>query len=160
MGEWPEPAIAIELKMIMSSITGVSNVSPKANPYFNGLPPAIQASFGQTIQDFQAIGVSLQSGNLASAQTALAAIQKDFQTGLSSNASQPFGTNTQANTDFQTLTTSLKSGDMTGAQKAFASLQTDLKASLAGGLTTTGTSSSSFSNTLNNVLSGFGITLN
>jgi hypothetical protein len=156
--DWPEPAIAIELEIIMSNIFGVSSVSSAANPYLTGLPTAIQANFGQTIQDFQAIGVALQSGNLTSAQTALAAIQKDFQTGTQSASITPFGTNTQANTDFQTLATSLKAGNLTGAQTAFASLQTDLQASLAGGLTSTGTSGSSFSNTLKSVLSSFGIT--
>ena len=144
----------------MTNISSISGVSSAANPYLNGLSTAMQASFGQTIKDFQSIGAALQSGSLTTAQTALAALQKDFLTGMQSASTQPFGTNTQANTDFQTLTTSLKAGDLTGAQKAFASLQTDLKASLAGGLTTTGTSGSSFSNTLNSVLSGFGITLN
>ena len=151
----------------MSSIFGVSSVSSAANPYLTGLSTALQAGIGQSIKDFQSIGAALQSGNLTSAQTALAAIQKDFQAVTQSAATtssgtaaatQPFGTNTQANTDFQTLTNSLKSGDLTGAQKAFASLQTDLKAGLTGGSAATGTSSSTFSNTLTSVLSGFGIT--
>jgi len=48
----------------------------------------------------------------------------------------------------------------TGAEwpKAFASLQTDLKAGLTGGSAATGTSGSTFSNTLTSVLSGLGIT--
>jgi hypothetical protein len=110
----------------MSSISGISSVASAANPYRTN---AIQNSQRQrqTVTDFQAIGNAIQSGNVTTAQTALAAFQHDLPAAAQSPAIQPFGKNVQANADFQTLTGALKTGDMTGAQKAFTALQTDLK---------------------------------
>jgi outer membrane protein assembly factor BamD (BamD/ComL family) len=139
----------------MSSISSISGVASAANPYLAQLTSALQGNnFGQTIKDFQAIGTALQAGNLSSAKTALAALQKDFPAGLQSGASQLFGKNSQANTDFQKLTSTLQSGDMTGAQKAFASLEADLQASS----TSAGSTGSTFSNTLNSVLGNLNAT--
>jgi len=140
----------------MSSISSIASVSSAAKPYLTDLASAIHTNFGQTIKDFQALSAALQSGNLTNAQTALAALQKDFPASLQSAASQPFGNNSQANTDFQNLTSALKSGDLTGAQKAFASLETHLKAAVAS--TATATASPGSGSTFNNILSSFGIT--
>ena len=104
----------------MSSISSVSSVT---NPYV----PASQNGFGQTVQDFNAIGTALQSGDLSTAQTALTTFQQALQVSTSASTSQPFGKNSQANTDYQNLASSLQSGNLAGAQKAFTSLKTDLQ---------------------------------
>jgi DNA-binding FadR family transcriptional regulator len=107
-------------------MSSVASVSSSTNPYQTS-----QSNFAQFMQDFKAIGSALQSGNLSSAQSALAAFQKDLQgnsqSSTSSTTNQPFGKNSQANTDYQSLVTALQSGDTAGAQKAFTSLQSDLK---------------------------------
>jgi hypothetical protein len=106
-------------------MSAVSSVSPPSNPY----QTQYQKGFAQTIQDFNSIGSALQSGNLSSAQSALAAFQKDLQGNSQTTSNQPFGQNTKANTDYQSLTNSLQSGDLSGAQAAFLNLQKDLQGS-------------------------------
>ena len=105
----------------MSSISSVSSATTPYNQTTN------QGGFGQLVQNFNAIGSALQSGDLSTAQSALTTFQQSLQGGSQTTASQPFGKNSQANTDYQSLTSSLQSGDLAGAQKAFASLQNDLK---------------------------------
>jgi hypothetical protein len=114
-------------------MSNVSSVSSIANPY----QTTNQNGFGQFLQDFKALGGALQSGNLSTAQSALATFQQDLQSNApaassQTSANQPFGKNTQANTDFQNLASALQSGDLSSAQKAFASLQTDLQATQKG----------------------------
>jgi len=104
----------------MNSISSVSSVT---NPHLS----ANQSSFGETVQDFNAIGTALQSGDLATAQTALTTFQQALQASLAATTSQPFGKNSQANSDYQSLTSSLQSGNLASAQKAFTSLKTDLQ---------------------------------
>jgi len=108
-------------------MSSISSVNSTANP----TPPANQANFAQVVKNFQAIGSALQSGNLSSAQSALAAFQKALPANSQANAQtatdQPFGKNTQANTAYQNLTSALQSGNLSTAQQAFASLQNDLK---------------------------------
>jgi hypothetical protein len=102
----------------------VSNVSSTTSPYYQTIDPS---GFQQRRQDFNSLASALQSGDLSSAQSALAAFQKDLPSTSQANASQPFGQNSQANTDFQRLQSALQSGDLSGAQKAFASLKTDFQ---------------------------------
>lgn len=109
-------------------MSSISSVSSTTNPY----QPTAQNSMSQVLQDFNAVGSALQSGNVSTAQSALAAFQQDLQSNSQTSANQPFGKNTQANTNYQSLTTALQSGDLSAAQKAFASIQTDLKASHKG----------------------------
>jgi DNA-binding FadR family transcriptional regulator len=109
-------------------MSSISSVSSTTNPY----PSASQSGFGQLVQDFKSLGSALQSGDLSTAQSALAAVQQALQGNSQASSSQPFGKNSQANTDYQTLASALQSGDLAGAQKAFASLQTDLKAAHKG----------------------------
>jgi hypothetical protein len=101
----------------MSSISGVSSAT---NPYQTGV--------NQFVQDFQAIGSALQSGSLASAQSAVTTFQQYLQSSSSqSSSTQPFGKNSKANSDYQSLVGALQSGNLTSAQQAYSSLQTDLK---------------------------------
>jgi hypothetical protein len=104
-------------------MSSISSVSPVTNPYQTNY----QAGYGQMVQNFDAVGSALQSGDLATAQSALTTFQQALPGSSSTSASQPFGKNSQANTDYQSLTSSLQSGNLAGAQKAFTSLQKDLK---------------------------------
>ncbi len=104
----------------MSSIASVPSTT---NPF----QMVNQNSVNQFITDFNAIGSALQSGDISSAQGALATFQQDLPANSSTSTNQPFGSNTKANTDYQSLVSALKNGDVTGAQKAFTNLQTDLK---------------------------------
>ncbi|HSY18918.1 MAG TPA: hypothetical protein VK815_11310 [Candidatus Acidoferrales bacterium] len=108
-------------------MSSISSVTPATNPY----QITTQNTFAQSVNDFKAIGSALQSGDLSSAQSALAAFQQNQPAAAQSANSQPFGKNNQANTDYQTLTTALQSGDLAGAQKAFSSIQSDLKSAQA-----------------------------
>jgi hypothetical protein len=105
-------------------MNSISAISSATNPY----ETTNQNGFGQTLQDFKAIGSALQSGDVTTAQNALTTFQQDLQGNSQTSSSQPFGKNSQANTDYQNLTSALQSGDLSGAQKAFTSLQSDLKA--------------------------------
>lgn len=108
----------------------VSPISPSsanpANPYQAQLADA----FKQRGQDFKALGNALQSGDLAGAQQAFAALQTDTQTIQSTQQpqSQLSGQNSPVSQDFKTLESALNSGDLSGAQKAFATVQQDVQA--------------------------------
>jgi len=106
----------------MSSISSVSSSNPAYQNYN-------ASNVKQTIQDFQAIGNALQSGDVSTAQSALTTFQQALSNSSNSQSStsQPFGKNSQANTDYQSLVSSLQSGNLTTAQQAFTSLQKDLK---------------------------------
>ncbi len=108
----------------------MSNISSVSNP--NPMYPASQNSMGQSFTDFKAIGTALQSGDLTSAQSALATFQQSLPGGAQGSSTSPFGQNSQANKDYQALSTALQSGDAAGANKAYASLQSDLKAAHKG----------------------------
>jgi outer membrane protein assembly factor BamD (BamD/ComL family) len=109
-------------------MSSISSVNSTTNP---NQTTNQQSGYTQIAQNFQAIGSSLQSGDLSSAQSALAALQQALQGNSQSNSqtssSQPFGKNSQANKDYQNLTSALQSGNLSTAQKAYASLQNDLK---------------------------------
>jgi hypothetical protein len=108
----------------MSSIAAISGISNAINPY---LMNSTQPAPNQTLQDFQAIGNALLSGNLASAQTALSTFQQHFAAAGAQAPVLPFGNNDVANGHYQNLITALRSANLTGAQTAFAALQTDMK---------------------------------
>ena len=84
----------------------------------------------QIQQDFKQLAGSLQSGDLAGAQKAYAALQKllpsQSQNSTSSSQSSSSSTNPIVN-DFNALGKALQSGDLTAAQSAFSTLQSDLK---------------------------------
>jgi hypothetical protein len=108
-------------------MSSISSVDSTPNPP----QTANQSGFAQIAKSFQAIGSALQSGDVSSAQSALAAFQQALQGNSQSNpqtaTNQPFGKNSQANTDYQNLTSALQSGNLANAQKAYASLQNDLQ---------------------------------
>jgi hypothetical protein len=101
-------------------MSNISSVTGTNTPY--------QTTNSNTLllQAFQPVGSALQSGDLSSAQSALATVQQDLQTNSSSPVQPPFGRNSLANSAYQTLAGALQSGNLAAAQKAFVSLQTAL----------------------------------
>jgi hypothetical protein len=104
-------------------MSAIASVPLMASPY----PAATPSGSGQIGRDFHAVGKALQSGDVASAQKALATFQQNAQNNLQTPASQPFGNNSQANTDYQNLVGALQTGNLSSAQKAFERLETDLQ---------------------------------
>lgn len=100
-------------------MSSISSASAGTNPYL----ATNQNAFVQFVNDFNAIGNALQSGDVSAAQSALATFQKNLPGG----SQQPFGSNSAANTDFNNLSSALQSGNLSGAKQAFANLQTDLE---------------------------------
>jgi len=92
------------------------------NPYST----AQVSQFKKTRKDFQGLGEALASGDVSSAQSALAVFLKDVQSS-SSSSNGPFAANSQASKDYQTLQSAIQSGDMQGAQSAYSSLMQDLQ---------------------------------
>jgi hypothetical protein len=109
-------------------MSSISSASSTTNPYQSTNLNA----FIQFVNDFNAIGSALQSGNLSDAQSALATFQQDLPGNSQTSTHQPFGNNTQANTDYQSLVSALESGNLSDAQKAYASLENDLQGTEAG----------------------------
>ena len=79
---------------------------------------AAHAAFKQMRTDFKALSVAMKNNDLAGAQKAYAAIQKE-------QSNMPNKDNNPLSTDFSNLGSALSSGDMASAQKAFATLQQD-----------------------------------
>jgi len=81
-------------------------------------------SLRQRFQDFKALGTAIESGDLTSAQTALAAVQKDIQNDprIAKSAKSD-----QITKDLAALGDAIKSGDTTATKQAFATLTQDLK---------------------------------
>lgn len=104
-------------------MSAISRVSSTPNPY----QTTNQNGFAQFIQDFNAVGSALQSGDVSGAQSALATFSQDLPANSTTSSTHPFGKNSQADTDYQNLTTALQSGNLSAAQQAFASLQKDLQ---------------------------------
>jgi len=87
-------------------------------------------AFRQREQDFTRLGHALQSGDLAGAQQAFAALKKDTQTIQHAQQlrSLPSGQNARGSRNFKEIESALNSGDLSGAQKAFAIVQQDIQA--------------------------------
>jgi hypothetical protein len=91
----------------------------------------VQNSWNQPVQDYTALQNALQAGDLAGAQAAFSALQKDLQTpSQTTQGTGAAGQNAgmiQGGKDPEALANALNSGDLSGAQQAFASLQQDLQ---------------------------------
>jgi hypothetical protein len=101
----------------------ISSTFSSTNPY----QATNLNAFTQFVNDFNAIGSALQSGNLPDAQSALAAFQLDLPAQSSASNIQPFGNNSPANADYQKLAAALNSGNLADARQAYAGLQNDLQ---------------------------------
>jgi len=100
----------------------VSNVSAGVGSYSS----AVQSPWKQRAQDFRALASALQSGDLATAQQAFAALQKDTPA-AATGATSGTGTTNPITQDFQALQTALQGNDVSAAQKAFTTLRQDLR---------------------------------
>lgn len=117
----------------MSSISSIATGSISTQP----------ASSNGFKQSLNALQSALQSGNVSGAQTALAALLKNFpQLSISSTTSttSPSSTDSTGSTssttstnavqnDLQSIQSALQSGNVSAAQTSFTQLQTDLKSS-------------------------------
>lgn len=107
--------------MTLTSLSSTPAAYPESQP----------SEFKQRMQDFKALKTALQSGDLAAAQKAFAAVQQDVKPSTPpAGSTTPAGTApaNQWSTDFQAIGSALQSGDITGAQKAFATLRQDMQA--------------------------------
>lgn len=87
----------------------------------NSLPPGVQSFLQQRDADLKQLGTALQSGDLAGAQQAYAAIQALSQNNASANGNS-FKVS-QRQQDFNAIGQALAAGDLGGAQQAFADLK-------------------------------------
>ena len=106
----------------MSSISGISS---GVNPYQSGS----SSPFATLRNDLASLGSSVSSGNLASAQTALTAVQNDIQSlpKPPGSSTSPIGSSSTIQNDLKAIQTAIQSSDKTGAQAAFSKLKTDLQ---------------------------------
>ena len=87
----------------------------------NSLPPGVQSFLQQRDADLKQLGTALQSGDLAGAQQAFAAVQALSQNNASANGNS-FKVS-QRQQDFNAIGQALAAGDLGGAQQAFADLK-------------------------------------
>jgi hypothetical protein len=86
-----------------------------------------QSGVGHLPKAISAIGNALQSDDISSVQTALAAFQQSIANNSQAAVSnQPFGNYSQANLEYQRLISDVQSGDISDAKKAYANLLTAL----------------------------------
>jgi hypothetical protein len=101
-------------------LTGTQPSSTTATGSASSIYQQLQAYRQQRLADLADLGKALQSGDLAGAQSAFAALTALGQTGPNQNG-QTFS-RTDREQDFQALGKALQSGDLAGAQAAFANL--------------------------------------
>lgn len=107
----------------------ISSVSSTPNPYLTH-----RAESSQRGQDFKALQNALKTGDLASAQTAFSAFQKDLQTASQNGGKRPpLDPNSPAGKDIQALDTALKAGDIDGAKQALATFRQDMQGAQSAG---------------------------
>jgi len=103
------------------------SVSPISSNSYQYDDASIQATSSQRRPPFQGLADALQNGDLASAQSAFAALQGSgtARAGATdpSQASQSSGQATGVRSSVQALANALRSGDLDGAREAFAALQ-------------------------------------
>ena len=106
----------------------IQGVTANAYPYV----PNTQSGTSSFGSDFKDLASALQSGDLASAQSAFSEIQGLFskvQGSQGASGSNVSGKQGQLKSDFDALGQALKSGNTSAAQDAFAKLTQDMQAS-------------------------------
>jgi len=101
----------------------ISRVSSATSAYQADVQSALQ----RLKNDFMDLAESLDSGDLAAAQKAFAALMQDLQSAGQAQSSDQTGGAGQQTYDFGALAKALTSGDLAGAQKAFAALTQDIQ---------------------------------
>ncbi|MBF0474381.1 MAG: hypothetical protein HQK59_00905 [Deltaproteobacteria bacterium] len=95
-----------------------------AMTFGNALSSARSGRFQQRKQDFNALATALSSGDITSAKSAFATLQKDMPNLSQSQTGQQTTQNTLQN-DITALQTALTAGDSTGIQTALSTLKQD-----------------------------------
>ncbi len=109
-----------------AAIVNLSAAQPNIEPLTrNSIYTQLQAFRQQRHDDLVQLGQALQSGDLAGAQKAFAALTALGQSGPNQNG-QTFA-RTDRNQDFLAVGHALQSGDLAGAQSAFANLASSLR---------------------------------
>lgn len=104
-----------------------SSIGSTRNPY----QTSATDGFNQLFQDFSGIGSALQTGNLTTAQTALASFQSDLQSASGNNElSNLFNNNPTLNNDLTTLQNALTSNNASSAKTAFKTLLQDVQSAM------------------------------
>jgi hypothetical protein len=96
---------------------------------FNFNTQSVQTKAQQFKQEFQQLGLDLQSGNLSAAQVDLASLQ---QSGPQANATSSTQSNSPIALEFKQLSQDLQSGNVSAAQQDYAKIQQDFQNQAAG----------------------------
>ena len=102
------------------SISGISSTT-------SAYQADVQSALQRLKTDFMDLAESLDSGDLAAAQKAFAALMQDLQSAGQEQSSDQTGAAGQQTYDLGALAKALTSGDLAGAQKAFAALTQDIQ---------------------------------
>jgi len=105
------------------TISGISNNLQAYQNTNSQQNASVQNNWQQFQQEFQQLGVDLQSGNLSAAQTDLTTLQQTAGPGLSStsNPNNPIGQS------FSQLSEQLQAGNLSGAQQDYSNIQQDFQ---------------------------------
>jgi hypothetical protein len=101
------------------SVSGISSSN-----LYNYSTQNVQTQINQVQQDFQQLGVDLQSGNLSAAQSDLTTLQQLMPQSSATSSSQGNNPLTQA---FQQLSKDLQAGNLSAAQKDYSTIQQDIQ---------------------------------
>jgi hypothetical protein len=91
---------------------------------FNFITQCVQSKGQQFKQEFQQLGLDLQSGNLSAAQVDLASLQP---TGPQATSTSSLQNNDPIGLDFKQLSQDLQSGNISAAQQEYAKIQQDFQ---------------------------------
>ena len=101
------------------SVSGISSCPTAYRKYASPLQ--------QVRKDIGALKTSLNSNDLAGAQKAFTALQKDMQSIGQAQTSQQSGANSPLDNDLAAISTAMQKGDLQGAQNAFATFTQDMQ---------------------------------
>ena len=106
-------------------MSSISSISSGVNPYQSGA----SNPFATFRNDLKSLASSVNSGNFASAQTALTSVQNDIQSLPTppGGSTSPTGSASTIQNDLKAIQTAIQSSDKSGAQTAFSKLKTDLQ---------------------------------
>jgi len=111
---------------VSGAMDGVSGASSYGWSSSTDLSQA-RTDIQQNSQNFKSLRDALQSGDLASAQSAYSTLQKQIQSASQSVGQNLFDSKSSIGKDFQALGTSLQTGNLSGAQKDFNTFRQDLR---------------------------------
>ena len=104
----------------------VDSINSTSGAYSQSIQSGQASAFKQRRQDFNALSQALDSGDLAGAQSAFAALQQSMQNVSQGQGGQKTGQNNVQDA-MTALEKALSSGDLSGAQNAFATLKQDMQ---------------------------------